>query len=73
MLRVLAAYVGREIGGITLTKAAGFLGRDLATLSIGVRALEQKMKEDVKLRQRVESLSERLKQGRKKQYQITIA
>jgi hypothetical protein len=73
MLRGVAAYVGREIGGMTLTKAAGYLRRDLATLSIGVRALERKMKEDAKLRQRVESLIERLKQGRKKQYQITKA
>jgi REP element-mobilizing transposase RayT len=73
MLRALAAYVGREIGGMTLTKAAGYLRRDLATLSIGVRKLEQKMKEDPKLRQRVEGLIERLKQGRKKQYQITKA
>ncbi|OGQ81773.1 MAG: hypothetical protein A3F90_13540 [Deltaproteobacteria bacterium RIFCSPLOWO2_12_FULL_60_19] len=69
MLRAVAAHVGREIGGITLTKAAGYLRRDLATLSTGVRALEQKMKEDAKLRQRVESLIERLKQGRKKHYQ----
>ena len=73
MLRAVAAYVGREIGGMTLTKAAGYLRRDLATLSIGVRKLEQKMKEDPKLRQRVEGLIERLKQGRKKQYQISKA
>jgi putative transposase len=73
MLRVVSAYIGRQIGGMTLIKAAGHLRRDPATLSVGVRNLEQKMKEDPKLRQRVGSLCERLKQGRKKQYPITKA
>ena len=73
MLRAVAAYLGREIGGMTLTKAPGYLRRDLATLSVGVKTLERKIKEDAKLRQRVESLIERLKQGRKRQYQITKA
>jgi len=35
-LRAEAAYVGREVGGIGLTEAAKYLGRDLSTMSLAL-------------------------------------
>ena len=39
-LRAEAAYVGREVGGISLTEAARYLGRDSSTMSLAVKRLE---------------------------------
>ena len=37
--RAEAAYVGREVGGISLTEAAEYLGRDLSTMSLALKRL----------------------------------
>ena len=36
-LRAEAAYVGHEVGGISLTEAAKYLGRDLSTMSLALK------------------------------------
>ena len=45
----------------------------LATLSVGIKRLEQRMQQDTRLRQRVRHLCMILKKGRKRQYKITKA
>ncbi len=72
-LRAMAAYVGREVGGLRLTEMAGYLRRDLATLSLGIKRLEERLKEELELRQQVKRLCEKLRTGRKKKYKITKA
>lgn len=73
MIRAIAAYVGREVGGITLTETAKYLGRDLATLSLGVRRLEEGLDKDARLRQRIRHLCKELRGGRRRQYKIIKA
>lgn len=73
MIRAIAAYVGREVGGITLTETARYLRRDLATLSLGVRKLEEGLEKDARLRQRIRHLCKELRRGRKRKYKIIKA
>jgi chromosomal replication initiation ATPase DnaA len=70
-LRAIAAYVGREVGGIKLSEMAGYFKRDLSTLSI--KKLEERMKEESGLKQQINQLCETLRRGRKRKYQITKA
>lgn len=55
MLRAIAAYVGREVGELSLTETAKYLKRDLATLSLGIRRLEEKIRKDTVLREQVDN------------------
>jgi REP-associated tyrosine transposase len=72
-LRALAAYVGREVGGIKLSEMAGYFRRDLSTLSFRIKKLEQRMTEEPRLRQQINQLCETLRKDRKRKYQITKA
>ena len=69
-LRAEAAYVGREVGGISLTEAAKYLGRDLSTMSLALKRLEEELKSDRHQRDRLQSVCARLRQGRRRKYQI---
>jgi len=72
-LRATAAYVGREVGGLKLTAMANYLRRDLATLSLGIKKLEQRMKGELELREQIKRLCEKVRRGRKRKYKITKA
>lgn len=72
-LRAEAAYVGREVGGISLTEAAKYLRRDVSTISLAVKRLEEELGTDRRQRDRVESVCARLRQGRRRKYQTTKA
>lgn len=72
-LRAEAAYVGREVGGITLTEAAKYLGRDLSTMSLALKRLEDELRTDSHQRKRLEHLCARLRQGRRRKYQTSKA
>lgn len=72
-LRALAAYIGREIGGLRLKEIGRYLGRDVATLSLSLRRLEERMREQGDLKRKVEQLCTELRKGRSKRYQITKA
>lgn len=72
-LRAIAAYVGREVGGIKLAEMAGHFKRDLSTLSSRIKKLEERMKEESGLEQQINQLCETLRRGRKPKYQITKA
>ena len=72
-LRAEAAYVGREVGGISLTEAAKYLGRDLSTMSLALKRLEEDLRSDRHQRNRLESLCARLRNGRQHKYQISKA
>lgn len=72
-LRAQAAYVGREVGGISLTEAAKYLGRDLSTMSLALRRLEEEIATDGARQMQMERLCTRLRQGRRRNYQISKA
>jgi putative transposase len=72
-LRAEAAYVGREVGGIGLTEAAKYLRRDLSTMSLALKRLEEGLHTDIKRRKQLEGICARLRQGRKRKYQISKA
>ena len=63
-LRAEAAYVGREVGGISLTEAAKYLGRDSSTMSLAVKRLEEEIATDSGGQIEMERLCTRLRQGR---------
>ena len=72
-LRAEAAYVGREVGGISLTEAAKYLRRDLSTISLALKRLEDELSTNSGRRSRMERLCTRLRQGRRRSYQISKA
>lgn len=69
--RALVAYLAREIGGLTLTATAHYLGRDQATLSLGVRKLHERQAQDPRLRTMIGRLAETLRQRGRIKYKIT--
>ena len=72
-LRAEAAYVGREVGGIGLTEAAKYMGRDQSTMSLAVKRLEEGLEKDIKRRKQLEAFCTRLRQGKRRKYQISNA
>jgi putative transposase len=72
-LRAIAAYVGRDVGGIRVSEMAGYFKRDLSTLSFRIKKLEEQMREEPRLKQQINQLCETLRMGRKRKYQITKA
>ncbi|MBI2997168.1 MAG: transposase [Deltaproteobacteria bacterium] len=72
-LRAEAAYVGREVGGIRLTEAARYLRRDLSTVSLAVKRLEEHIQNDSQVRRRLQEVGARLRRGRARQYQRSKA
>lgn len=73
LLRAIVAYARCEVGGIALRETASDLGRDLSTVSLAVKRLAEKMREDRKLQKQVENLCCVLREGRKRKYQIIKA
>jgi hypothetical protein len=49
------------------------MGRDQSTMSLAVKRLEEGLERDIKRRKRLEDIRARLRQGRKRQYQISNA
>ena len=45
----------------------GYLRRDISTLSIGIKKLEERMNEDVDFKRQVERLCVEVKRGRKRE------
>ena len=72
-LRAEAAYVGREVGGIGLTEAAKYMGRDQSTMSLAVKRLEEGLERDIERRTQLEDFCTRLRQGKRRKYQISNA
>jgi putative transposase len=72
-LRAEAAYVGREVGGIGITEAAKYMGRDQSTMSLAVKRLEEGLERDPKRRKQLVNLCARLRRGKKRRYQISNA
>jgi REP element-mobilizing transposase RayT len=55
--RLLTAWLGRDVGGLSLSRAARFFGRDPSTFARGVGELEEAMAKDAALRARVARLA----------------
>jgi len=72
-LRAEVAYVGRAVGGISVTAAAKYLRRDQSTMSLALKRLEWKLSTDNSRRKHMEQLCARLRQGRRRKYQISNA
>ena len=45
----MTAWVGREVGGISLARTAKHFGRDISTMARTVTRLEEKMRADKRL------------------------
>jgi putative transposase len=58
--RLIAAYLGRAIGGIPVSRTAKYFGREESTFVRGVLRLEEKLKTDANLRRRVARVTEAL-------------
>jgi REP element-mobilizing transposase RayT len=58
--RIIAAWVGREAGRISLACTARYFFRDTSTLAKGVARLEHEIAEDPSLRKRLDKLRRRL-------------
>ncbi|MBI4529069.1 MAG: hypothetical protein HY695_35170 [Deltaproteobacteria bacterium] len=65
--------MGREVGGISLTEAAKYLRRDLSTIPLAVKRVEDELARDSGRRSRLERLCTHLRQGRRRNYQISKA
>jgi len=61
--RALVAWLGQEVGGTALNQVAKRYGRDQVTLSLGLKALRQKIGQDSELRRNVENLLSELRIG----------
>jgi len=72
-LRAQAVYIGREVGGISLTEAAKYLGRDPSTMSLALKRLEDELRTDSHQRNRLQRVCAHLRQGRRRKYQISKA
>jgi REP element-mobilizing transposase RayT len=59
--RLLTAWLGREVGGVSLSRSARFFGRDPSTFARGVGQLEETLAEDAPLRTRVAKLTRELR------------
>jgi hypothetical protein len=66
-----ALFVGRELGGIGLTQAAKYLRRDPSAMSLALKRLQDRFATDSDQCKRVEHLRARLRQGRRRKYQIS--
>jgi chromosomal replication initiation ATPase DnaA len=56
--RLIAAYLGRAIGGIPVSRTAKYFGREESTFVRGVLRLEEKLRTDANLRRQVARVSE---------------
>ena len=72
-LRAEAAYAGREVGGIGLSESAKYLGRDLSTMSLALKRMDEELRTNSQQRRRLERLCARLREGRRRKYQISKA
>lgn len=67
MLRALACYVGREIGGIKLADSSRYFVRDISGLSVAVRNLEQKILGDKAFHRQISDVCLTLRKARRAQ------
>jgi REP element-mobilizing transposase RayT len=59
--RLLTAWLGREVGGLSLSRAARFFGRDPSTFARGVAGLEEAIAKDAALKARVARLTREMR------------
>jgi putative transposase len=71
--RGLVGYLGRKLGGLPLKEIARYFQREPMALSLGIRKVEDLLRRDQEMAQRLEMLEKELRKGRRKKYFITIA
>ncbi|MBI4745480.1 MAG: transposase [Deltaproteobacteria bacterium] len=69
-LRAVVVYAAMEAGGISMTEAARYLGRDPSTISIAVKQLKKAAIDDKTIDKRLSLILSRIRKGRKIKYQI---
>jgi len=62
--RVVVAYIGQEVGGIKLNEIAKRYGRDQVSLSLGLKRLRERIREEARLRQSLEVLVNRIRKSK---------
>jgi len=65
--------LGRKLGGLPLKEIARYFQREPMALSLGIRKVEDLLRRDQEMAQRLEMLEKELRKGRRKKYFITIA
>ncbi len=63
----------RKVEGISLTAAAKVLRRDLSTMSLALKTLEDELRNDSHQRQRLEGFRAQLRKERRRKYQTSKA
>ncbi|HTN71596.1 MAG TPA: hypothetical protein VMO00_10955 [Methylomirabilota bacterium] len=61
--RLVIAHLGQELGGIRLNEVAKRYGRDQVSMSLGLKSLRERMTRESELRERTESLLEKLRRS----------
>jgi hypothetical protein len=72
-IKRVMAWVGREVGGLTIQEMAKALGQDPGALSRGLRKLADKLEGDQDLRKSVQALCEAIRKGRQFKKSISHA
>lgn len=69
-LRAVVVYAAMEVGGISMTEAARYLGRDPATISLAVKHLKKAAIDDNMMDKWLSLILSRIRKGRRVKYQI---
>ena len=72
-IKRVMAWVGREVGALTIQAMAKALGQDPGGLSRGLRKLSEEMEGDQDLQKTVQTLCETLRKGRRFKKSISHA
>ena len=64
--RAVVAYLGQELGTVTLNKVAARYGRDQVSLSLGLKRLGARLAQEADLTDNIGGLLKELRLGRKK-------
>jgi chromosomal replication initiation ATPase DnaA len=71
--RGVVGYLGRKLAGLQVKEIARYFHREPMTVSLGVRKIEDLMRRDREMAQRMEAIEKELRKGRKRKYFIAIA
>lgn len=71
--RAMAAWLAKDVGGISMQETARYFGRDTSTLSIAVRKLREQAAGEKAVGERISEIEKALRRGRGDKYQINKA
>jgi chromosomal replication initiation ATPase DnaA len=71
--RGVVGYLGRKLAGLQVKEIARHFHREPMTVSLGVRKIEDLLRQDPEIAQRMDAIEKELSKERKRKYFITIA